>query len=673
MPLRLLPAVVACLCAVGLSSATRQSSGFDPGSLEGAIRPQDDLYRHVNADWLARTAVPPERVTYGTFGELAEAVDADLLALVQDLRAGPPARAGSPARKIADMYASVTDEATLAAQGAAPMRAQLRRIDRIRTIRDMAAEAGALSALAAGGPFHGAMASDPEDPSRLIVQIAQGGTLLPERDLYVRTDAYAVEVRTRYVAYLATLFRLLEREEAEGEARAVLALETELARAQWVRADSRDPVKTANRYTFRELARDMPGFDWDAWGRPQGLTAGGSVVLAQPSFFTAFAALVPVTPLETWQAWLRARYVTAVASYVSDPFGDARFEFFGRFLTGQEVPRRRWRRGVALAGGYLPDAVGRLYVERHFPRASKARVERIAAHVRAAFHEAIGGAAWLSPPAAREARRKLSRLRIRVGYPEGWRDYRDLVVKPDDLLGNVQRAQHFENQQALVRTTRGDDPRHWPVPAHSVNAAYSPATNEIVLPAGLLRPPIFDAGADDAVNYGAIGGIIGHELSHAFDARGRHFDAGGARRDWWTPADARAFVGLAVRLVEQANAWPPFDGTPIDGTFTFAENAADLAGLSIAYRAYRQSLGGRRSAVIDGLTGEQRFFIGWARAWRATVRPEYVRQMLLTDPHAPAVFRVNGLVQHIDGFHEAFGVRPGDRLYRRPEDRVRIW
>jgi putative endopeptidase len=662
-----LPAMGMMVAVLAISADTASQRPEDLG-LTTEVRPQDDLYGHVNAGWLARTPIPPDRVDYNAFAEATEVVEARVLALIQDLGT----RRGGTARQVADLYASVTDEAPLIARGLAPIRDQLDQIDRIRTPRDLAIQAGILTSTAAGGPFAGAMATDPLDAAKLTVRYTQGGTLL-DRDRYLEADARSDMVRAKYTEYLATIFRLVGRPEPDAEARDLLALETRLARLQWTAVESRDPSRANVRYTLRQLGREMPGFDWDAWARPQGIDGLGGIVLAQPSFFKAFAALVPGTPIETWRAWLRARHVTAMAPYLPDPFSDARFEFFGRFLTGQETPRPRWRRGVALVSSHLADLIGRPYVERHLSRASKAGAQAVAAQVRAAFREAIAEARWLSPAARRDALYKLSRLRIRIGQPDAWRDYRGLAIRSDDLLGNIQRARRFEHQQQLARAAGHHDPRYWPVPAHSAAAVTSPATGEVFVPAGALQPPFFDPDGDDALNYGALGAIIGHELNHAFDARGRHIDGDGEVRDWWTSADEQAFAAIAARLIEEAGNWSFRTPPSFDATFTLAENAADLAGLSVAYRAYRQSLGGRPSPVVDGLTGEQRFFIAWARTWRSKTRPEYARQARLTDPHAPGVFRVNGIVQHLDGFHEAFGVKPGDRLHRAPEARVRLW
>ena len=672
MPIRL-PRPIFVLAAAALVAAVhgQRPSGIDPGELDAAIRPQDDLYAYANAHWEAGSVMPADRVSYNTFTELSDKVEQDIHQIIKDASTHG-ANGGHAARQVADMYRSVTDLATIEAQGGEPMRPQLRRIDAIRNGSGLAAEAGRLSANAAGGPFAGTVGTDPEDPARLIVQVAQGGTLLPERDAYFRTDARSIQIRAAYEQYLATVFKLIDRPDPVADAKRVMALETAIARLQLPAADARLTAGAA-RYTFAQLAREMPGFDWRAWGQPQGLTRTGAVILSQPPFFKGFAALVASEPIESWKLWLAARYITWASPYVSDAFGDARFEFFGRLLTGQEAPRPRWKRGVGLVNGYLGDAVGKLYVERHFPRSSRDRVAGIVADVRAAFRQALGESTWMTPSTRRAAIDKLSKLRTRIGYPDAWRDYRGLVVKPDDLLGNIQRAQDFDNTYRMARIAAADDPRQWPVTPQTVNAFYSPATNEMVLPAALLQPPFFDPAADDAVNYGAIGGVVGHELAHGFDARGRRFDGDGNSRDWWHPEDERNFQAIATAIVEQFNTYSPLEGVFVDGRFTLTENLADLGGLAVAYRAYKLSLRGRPSGVADGLTGEQRFFIGWSRAWRAKVRDAYVRQLMLTEQHAPARFRVNGPASNLEEFHAAFDVRPTDKLYRAPSRRVRLW
>jgi predicted metalloendopeptidase len=639
------PAVLFTALALAAIGQT-PSSGIDLASLDASIRPQDDLFGHVNARWIAATPMPPDRVSYGTFQQLAEKTEADLRAVIEDA-AGARAPGGA-ARQVGDLYASIVDEDRLEALGDRPIRPELHRIEAAANAAAIAAEAGRLASIAGGAPFGGTVSSDARDGTP-VAEIAQGGTLLPDRDYYLNADPASASLRAQYTAYLREIFTLTGRSTPDADARAVLAFETELARAQSTAAGSRDP-STRQAFTVADLRRAMPGFDWRAWAMPQGLDRARAIVLLQPSFFRRFAELVPVTPLDTLRAWLASRYVTAMAPYLSRGFDTARFEFFGRILTGQELPRVRWKRGVSLVSGYLGDAVGRLYVERQFPASSKGRVERLVTHMREALRRAIAERDDLSPAVKREALEKLSRLAIRVGYPDAWHDYRDLEIRRGDLFGNVQRAQQFQNTYRMRRLAGLTGPGEWLITPQTLNAYYAPVSNEIVLPAAMLQPPLFDAAADDAANYGAIGAILGHEMSHGFTEYLR------------VPSLARQF-----------DAYAPLPGLHVDGGLTDAENIGDLAGLALALRAYKLSLDGGPGATIDGLTGAQRFFLSWARAWRGTEREDYLRQMLLTRPYAPWRFRANGPVGHLEGFYEAFAVKPGDRLYRAPSERIRVW
>lgn len=676
MPLRTLrrfraPGVLLCAALAAAAASGRQASApFPP--FDEKIRPQDDLFGHVNGRWLASVDMPAERVTFGSFDELTDKVEHDLRAIIEALASGPEPRRGSVERKIVDLYASLMDEARIESLGIAPIHPGLDRIEAASTPTEFAAESGRIAAAGGGGPFDGAVDAD-DASGEIVVRLSQSGILLPDRDYYLLdTPAYR-RARDGYVAYLTRIFTLAGRPHAAQAARSVLALETELARAQSGAAEARDARETADRVPFDDLERRFPGYDWRAWARPQGIDRVRTVVIAQPPFFRRFAELAASTPLDTWKAWLAARYITQSAPFISSGFADARFDFFGRELSGQEVPRTRWRRGVALVSGYLGDAIGRLYVEKHFPSSSRRQVERLVDHVVLAFERAIGESDWMTTPAKRRAKDKLARLTIRIGHPRAWRGYADLEIRPDDLFGNIVRAREFDSRERLARA-RGVHPfDQWPVAPQTVNAYYSPAGNELIVTAALLQPPLFDPAADDAVNYGAIGAIVGHEIGHGFDDRGRFFDGRGAVRDWWTAEDQAAFAARAQRLVAQFNAYSPAPGLHVDGQLTRSENLGDLAGLAIAHRAYRLSLDGRPAPVAGVLTGDQRFFLSWARVWRGTLREEYVRQWLLQTPHAPPRYRVNGPVSNLDAFHEAFGVKPGDRLYRAPAERVRIW
>lgn len=647
------PAAAVCLlCAAGLAAQQTSSSGLDLGAFDRRIRPQDDLFGFANGGWTARAAIPPDRVIHGAFTELADRADRDLRAIIEEVANTPDRRPGSPAQQIGDLYASLMDETRIEELGSAPIDAELARIEAIASPRDLSYRCGYLSAIASGAPFAGSIAPDDANAQRTIVTVSQGGTLLPDRDYYLEADPKYAAVRRQYVEYLVRIFTLTRRRDPAGDAAAVLALETALARAQLTQAEARGDERTARRFALEALVREMPGFDWIEWARAQGIDREAHVVLAQPSFFRQFAALVPGTPLAAWRAWLAARHITSAAPFLSSPFASARFDFFGRTLSGQSEPITQWKRGVSLVSGYLGDALGRLYVERHFPPAAKARVERLVAHMVDATREAIAEAAWMAPAARADALETLRGVVTKVGYPDRWRSYRGLVIKADDLVGNIERAQLFENARRLWRVREAPARGEWLLPPQTVNAYYNPGLNEIVVPAAMLQPPLFRMEADDAVNYGGIGAVIGHELGHGFDA---------------------AFRLRGAPLVDHFNRFSPLPGMRVNGDLTLGENIGDLGGLALAHRAYRMSQQGRAPAVVDGFTGDQRFFLGWAQVWRSVLREEYLRQWLTWIPHAPPQYRANGPVSHLDAFYAAFDVRPGDKLYVEPGRRVRIW
>ena len=648
------------------------TSGLDPASFDSSVRPQDDLYRFTNGRWLATNEIPSDRVAYGAFTELTEKAEADLRGIIEEAAATHPRR-GSPRQQIADFYASVMDESRVDTLGVTPAAPVLTRIEAVQSTSDLAAAAGYLGYLGTGGPFATNVVTDAADASRLIVQVTQGGTLLATRDYYLSGEPQFVTIRARYLAYLTTIFRLAGKEDPARDARGVIGVETALARCQLSPTESREAARAPQGLTLREVSAKMPGFDWRAWARPQGVDQAAAVALLQPSFFAGFAALVPALPLEDWKAWLSARYLTAMAPYLSKPFVDARFDFFGRELTGQTAPRVRWKVAVALVNSMLGDALGRLYVEKYLPPRARDRVETLVATLLKADRQSVDEATWLSLAARNEAIAKLLRITARIGHPDRWRDYSGLEVRADDLAGNLQRARRFDSDYRMTRVSR-TMPGEWlTTTPQTVNAYYNPALNEIVLPAAMLQPPLFDLTADDAVNYGALGTTIGHELAHALDERGRRYDSRGEVRRWWSAADEQEYARRVNQLAGQYGAYRPLPGLSLNGELTLAENAGDLIGLSLALRAYHVSLGDRPASTIDGFTGEQRFFLAWARMWRMKVRPDYLREWVLTFPYAPYEYRANGAVRNLSAFHEAFSLTEKDRLFRPPQERVRIW
>ena len=656
-----------------VSAQSAPVSGLDVASFDRSVRPQDDLYRHVNGGWLDRTAMPPERVTYSASTEIVERVDVDLRALIEEIAAQPNRQQGSAAQQIGDFYTSLMDQARVEALGLEPIAKQLDSLRGIRTTSEFAAQAGLLASIGAAGPFGAAVSIDPADNTQVMVHLTQGGILLPDADYYLRDTPRYVEIRRLYQDYLTRVLSLAKWSDAVQDAAAVVALETALARAHERREADATAQLPQQRFRLSDLERQMPGFSWMAWARPQRIDLVPTVVLVQPLFFQQFAALVPATPIATWRAWLAARYLTAAAPFIGREFSNARFEFFGRVLSGQEEPRELWRRGVSLVSHYLGEAIGRSYVERHFPETAKRRVERMVTHLLRAYRQAVLEIPWMSSQTKTEALNKLARLNGKIGYPDRWRSYRGLVIKSDDLLGNIERAKQFENDFRMRWLGRPVENSGWLMTPQTVNAYYSPGMNEIVFPAAILQPPYFNPAADDAVNYGSIGAVIGHEIGHAILDRGRQFDSIGRIRDWWVPADNREYLRRAADLVKQYDEYSPIPGFKVNGTLTLGENLGDLAGLSIAYRAYRIALDGDDAPVIDGLTGDQRFFMGWAQIWREKTRDEYLRQLLVTAAHSPGQYRANGPVSSVSAFYEAFGVKPGDGLFRTPEQRVKIW
>jgi predicted metalloendopeptidase len=670
----LLLALAAPLLALAIPAAAQapRTLGIDTTAFDRSVRPQDDFFRFVNGGWIRRTPIPDDAARWGSFDELAERSRDAMRAVLEDA-ARSNAPAGSEERKVGDYYASFLDSARVESLGVAPLRAELARIASITSASDLPAVFAHLARLGVARAIAVGVGSDQKNSAANAVYAGQSGLGLPDRDYYLKSGARMDSVRREYVAYTARLFTLAELPDPAGAAERVLALETALAGRQWERTRTRDPNLTYNRMTVAQLAASAPHFAWTVYLDSLGVGAAREIIVQEPDYMSAVDSLVASTPIATWREYLASKLLDSYAYELSSPFVDARFHFRGTVLNGQQVLRARWKRGVQEVDGALGEAAGKLYIARNFKPEAKARMDELIRNLREAYRIGIDSLEWMTPETKARAQEKLAKLSVKIGYPDEWRDYDAVEVRRDDLIGNVMRARAWAFQDMVNQLGKPVDRARWAMTPQTVNAYYLSTNNEIVFPAAILQPPFFDPAADDAVNYGAIGAVIGHEIGHAFDDQGRKADGAGNLRDWWTPADAKAFEERATRLGAQYDALSPYDGAHVNGRLTMGENIGDLSGLAQAYRAYHLSLRGKMAPVIDGFTGDQRFFMGYAQAWRSNTREAALRQQLLTDPHSPDEYRTNVPVSNSDAFERAFGLEPGDKLYVKPAERVRIW
>ncbi|NSX34850.1 peptidase M13 [Pseudarthrobacter oxydans] len=647
-------------------------SGIDPSTIDHTVRPQDDLYQHVNGAWLKATEIPDDRPLEGTFTALRDGSEIAVRNIIEEAAAKGGAASGIE-RKIGDLYSSFMDEATVEAKGLEPIRRRLEEVFATTSVADLVSLAGRLFRADVSGLFYIYPAPDAGNPDRILLYTGQGGLGLPDESYY-REDKFAPMV-TAYAAHVETMLGLAGVADAASAAGRVVALESRLASHHWDNVTLRDPQKTYNLKTAEEASALFPLLA--TWFEAAGIDAGKrqEIVMSTPPFFDGAAALLESEPLAHWQEWLAMRVVGAAAPYLSSAFVDANFAFYGTTLSGTPRNKDRWKRGVAVVEAALGEAVGQIYVARHFPETHKARMQALVANLTEAYRQSITAVGWMGDATKAEALRKLEGFRAKIGYPDQWIDYSAVEIDPTDLLGNVERAHNADVDRHLDEVGKPVDRNKWLMTPQTVNAYYHPMMNEIVFPAAILQPPFFTADADDAVNYGGIGAVIGHEIGHGFDDQGSQFDGGGALRNWWTEEDRQAFEKLTAKLVAQYDALSPYaaPGHTVNGRLTLGENIGDLAGLAIAYKAYRISLDGKEPDVLDGLTGEQRFFASWAAGWRQVIRPEEAIRRLATDPHSPNEFRTNAIAKNLDAFHDAFEVSEQDGMWMPPEERVSIW
>ncbi|MFL5619189.1 MAG: M13 family metallopeptidase [Gemmatimonadaceae bacterium] len=666
-------AVVALTSAASIASAqATRPSGIDTSTFDRSVRPQDDLFRFVNGGWLKHTPIPSDASRWGAFDELDERSRESMRAILEDAaRSGAPV--GSEERKVGDLYASFLDSARVESLGVTPLEGELARIAALRSSAELPALFAHLARIGIARPFSAAVGADPKKSSTNAVQIGQSGLTLPDRDYYLKDDARMTAVRQSYATYLTRLFTLAELPDAAGAASRVIALETAIAGKQWERARNRDRNAIYNPMTVAKLAESSPHFDWKGYLGAAGIGAATDVIVNQPDYVVAVDSIITATPIGTWREYLAAKLLDGYSPELSSPFVQARFDFRSKVLSGQLAQRARWKRGVQEVEGGLGEAAGKLYVARNFKPEAKARIDELIRNLREAYRIGIDSLEWMTPATKARAKEKLAQFTVKIGYPDKWRDYSSLDIRRDDLVGNVMRARQWAYDDMIAQYGKPVDKQRWLMTPQTVNAYYQSTNNEIVFPAAILQPPFFNPNADDAVNYGAIGAVIGHEIGHGFDDQGRKSDGAGNLSDWWTADDAKAFEERASRLGAQFEVLSPLEGARVNPKLTMGENIGDLSGLAQAYRAYRISLKGKEPPVIDGFTGDQRFFIGFAQIWRTNNREASLRQQLLSDSHSPGEYRANVPVANNDAFQRAFELKPGDKLYRAPEQRVRIW
>jgi putative endopeptidase len=643
--------------------------GFDLAGRDTAVAPGADFYAYANGDYVKKLVIPADRSRYGSFDALAALSETRVHDLLE--KAAADTSATGERAKVGAFYRAFMEETHVEALGAASLAPELAKIRAADTRSAIARLMGEGAESFYGGFFSADIQVDEKDPLHYAVYLGQAGLGLPDRDYYL--DPSFAAQKSAYVAYVAQMLKLANWPDADAQAKAIVGAETEIAQASWSRAEQRDATKTYNPMSPDELAAAAPGFDWAAF--LDGAELGGTkrVVVAESTAFPKIAAIFAATPISTLQAWEAFNVADAGAPYLSAPFVDAEFQFRSKTLSGQPQLRPRWKRAVGVLNNDMGEAVGRLYVDAYFPPESKARIEGIVANVRTCLAARIRRVAWMSDTTKARALQKLSMLTVKIGYPSKWRDYGVLRISASDLFGDVDRSAAFDWRRKLKRLGGPVDRTEWGMNPQTVNAYYDPTRNEVIFPAAILQPPFFDPAADWAVNYGGVGAVIGHEMSHGFDDNGRHYDGTGALSDWWTPQDDAKFVAQTRRLDEQYSAMEPIPGAHIKGDQTMGENIADLGGSLLALDAYHLSLGGKPAPVLNGLTGDQRVFLGWAQVWRGAIRPDAERRQLVSDVHSPMTARVNGVVRNIDAWYDAWGVGPGDALYVPPDQRVRIW
>ncbi len=664
------------VCSGDVASAVEHASnesGIDQTIISPTIRPGEDFFRYANQKWLDETKIPADRSDYGIFTILDDRTQEQVRDLIDEVAAKTDAPARSAARKVGDLHRSYLDIPRRNAAGLEPLAESLRQIAEADSLSSLASAMGRMHRIGVASPLAAYVSVDARDSDAYTVYVTQSGLTLPDRDYYLSDEPRYIDLREQLKQYAADLLNAAAIENAADLAAQIVEIETKLAEIQWTKTDNRDPEKTYNRRSSEQASTMMGALDWDAWATAYGIPQGESVVVRQPSYFESLGATLERFSLEDWKAYQMFHLLDAYASSLSEGLEERHFEFHGRGVSGIDEQRPLWKRAVASTGSVLGELVGQLYVEKHFTPEAKKRMEQLVGYLKTAFADRIKGLDWMGEGTQKQALEKLSLFNTKIGYPDVWKSYDKLEIRDAVLAENLMAASEFETQRDLDRLGGPIDRNEWHMTPQTINAYYNATMNEIVFPAAILQPPFFNLEAEDAVNFGAIGAVIGHELSHGFDDKGSKFDGRGNLRKWWTEEDRAEFERRAAGLVAQYNEYRPVEDMSINGELTLGENIGDLGGLTVAHAAYRLSLEGREPPVIDGLTGDQRFFLGWGQIWRRLYRDQELRKRLIVDPHSPSQYRVNGIVRNMDAFYDAFEIKPSDPLYLAPDDRIRIW
>ena len=659
------PAVMEAPAAVAIAPKPEIGTfGFDTAGMDPTVRPGDNFYQYANGTWAKTTPIPPDKSNYGMFTKLDDLSKERTRLIIEEA-------AKDPNSKIGAAYASFLDEAAVEAKGLSPFQPWLARINGVDSKADLPGLYAAADRMGISHPFPAYVGLDDKVNTQYAYTFVQGGIGMPDRDYYLATDARMAGIRAKYLEHLTNVLNLASEPNAAARAKAILDLETRIARAHWTQIESRDATKTYNKMTLAQLQKRAPGFDFAALMAGLGVNSS-ELLVNQPSAITGIAAQIARAPLRVLKDQMLVRSLDGYAAYLPAAFDKEAFAFYGTTLSGTPEQEARWKRGVNFTVGSLSDEVSQLYVQRFFPAETKAAADELVRNVVAAMGRRIDNLAWMAPQTKARARAKLANFTTKIGYPDQWRDYSGLEVRRDDLIGNAMRSAAFEHEYQVAKLGGPIRKWEWGMTPMTINAYANFGMMEIVFPAAILQPPFFDPNADPALNYGGIGAVIGHEISHHFDDQGAKYNETGALSDWWTPADLAAFEAAGKKLIAQYDAYEIFPGANVKGAFTLGENIGDLAGLTIAYDAYKTSLAGREAPVLEGTTGDQRFYLGWAQVWRRNYREANLRQRLITDPHSPSEQRV-AVVRNLDPWYAAFGIEPGQKLYLAPPDRVRVW